>query len=104
MWETTEGILASGHRLAVVTTGGGSQTVHYLLNHPGASRAVLEVQIPYCQRALVDYLAAIGPHPVTADTARAMAASTPPPMEETKNGMLPSMLTNWALNSASLVA
>ena len=74
MWETTEGILASGHRLAVVTTGGGSQTVHYLLNHPGASRAVLEVQIPYCQRALVDYLAANGPHPVTADTARAMAA------------------------------
>lgn len=74
MWEMAEEILASGHRLALVTTGGGSRAVHYLLNHPGASRAVLEVQIPYSGSALADYLATSGPHPVTADTARAMAA------------------------------
>ena len=74
MWETVEGILASRHRLSMAATGGGSQAAHYLLNHPGASRAVLEVQIPYSEPALVDYLAASGPHPVTADTARAMAA------------------------------
>ena len=58
----------------MATTGGGSQAVTWLLNHPGASRVMLEVQVPYADRALEEYLAVPGPHGVTADTARLMAA------------------------------
>lgn len=51
-----EGMQSSGHKAALVITGGGSGAVHALLSHPGASRFVLEVQIPYSAPAMVDYL------------------------------------------------
>ena len=71
--DVVEGIHCSGRKLAVVATGGGSQALSWLLNHPGASRVVLEAQVPYCDRALEDYLMSAGPHPVSAETARTMA-------------------------------
>ncbi len=63
--DVVEGIHSSGRKLAVVATGGGSQALSWLLNHPGASRVVLEAQVPYCDRALEDYLMSAGPHPVS---------------------------------------
>ena len=51
-----EGIQGSGHKAALIVTGGGSGAVHALLSHPGASRFVLEVQIPYSPFAMFDYL------------------------------------------------
>ena len=51
-----EGIQHSGHKAAFIVTGGGSGAIHAMLSHPGASRFVLEAQIPYSPPAMFDYL------------------------------------------------
>ena len=73
IWDRVEALLGSGVRLALATTGGGSELVTWLLNHPGASRAVVEVQVPYHERAVRDYLGAPGPHRAEEGTARDLA-------------------------------
>lgn len=72
-WELVETILQARLPLALACTGGGSRAISWLLNHPGASRAVIEAQVPYHSRALSAYLPTAGPHAVTEDTARGMA-------------------------------
>jgi nicotinamide mononucleotide (NMN) deamidase PncC len=72
-WEIVEKVLGCGVPLGVACTGGGSQLATWLLNHPGASRAVVEVQIPYHPQATQAYLGIEGPIPVEAETARLMA-------------------------------
>ena len=74
IWSRAEAVLASGTKVALATTGGGSQLLTWLLNHPGASRAVIEAQVPYSTAALQDYLGSPGPHRVEEETARSMAA------------------------------
>ncbi len=74
IWNQVEAILNSGAQLCLACTGGGSQAHTWLLNHPGASQAVLEVQVPYHQKALQEYLGTPGPHGAGMETARAMAA------------------------------
>lgn len=73
VWEVVETILQAGLPVALVCTGGGSQALGWLLNHPGASRAVVEAQIPYHHEALATYLQDVGPHRVAEDTARRLA-------------------------------
>ena len=73
IWTQVEAVLNSGTRLALATTGGGSELVSWLLNHPGASRAVVEAQVPYSEQAIAAYLAAAGPHGANEQTARDMA-------------------------------
>jgi len=73
IWNQVDRILNSGARLGLATTGGGSELISWLLNHPGASRAVLEAQVPYCTAALGAYLGAPGPHRVEERTAVEMA-------------------------------
>ena len=73
VWSTVETVLERRVPLAVACTGGGSQLATWLLNHPGASRAVVDVQIPYHQKALDDYIGATGPFRVDAETARLMS-------------------------------
>ncbi len=51
-----ERIQSSGHKAAMVVSGGGSGAVHDMLCHPGASRFMLEAQIPYSASAMIDYL------------------------------------------------
>jgi nicotinamide mononucleotide (NMN) deamidase PncC len=51
-----EEIQSSGHKAALLVTGGGSGALHALLTHPGASRLILEAQIPYSPSAMQDYL------------------------------------------------
>ena len=51
-----EAIQAGGHKACLVVSGGGTGAVHALLSHPGASRFIYEVQIPYAARAMLDYL------------------------------------------------
>lgn len=75
IWTDVEAILDRRVPLAVASTGGGSLLAAWLLNHPGASRAVVEVQIPYHARALEAFLGEGGPYPVEAETARRMALS-----------------------------
>ena len=73
IWNRVEAVLGSGVRLVLATTGGGTELMTWLLNHPGASRAVVEVQVPYHERAVQDYLGAPGPHRADAGTARDLA-------------------------------
>lgn len=68
-----EAVQASGYKAVIVVSGGGSGAVHALLSHPGASRFVLEAQVPYSPEAMFDYL---GETPVSAcseETVRLMA-------------------------------
>jgi hypothetical protein len=51
-----EAIQASGVKASIVVAGGGIGALHALLVHPGASRFVLEAQIPYSPEAMFDYL------------------------------------------------
>ena len=73
-WERVEEILTAGKPLAVAVTGGGSRGVTWLLNHPGASRVVVEAQVPYLAEAVADYLGRPGPHRVREETARSLAS------------------------------
>ncbi|MDZ8119832.1 CinA family protein [Pontiella sp. NLcol2] len=72
--KTIERIQASGFRSVWAVTGGGIAAVHAMLVHPGASRFVLDVRIPYSAEALEKFL---GDKPVSACSeaaARLMAA------------------------------
>ena len=73
IWAQVEAVLDSGIRLALATTGGGSELISWLLNHLGASRAIVEAQVPYSEQALAAYLAFVGPHGANEQTARDMA-------------------------------
>ena len=73
VWDLVESLLASDCRIAVAATGGGSRAVSWLFNHPGASRVMLEAQIPYDAAALERFMDRPGPHRAAAETARAMA-------------------------------
>jgi hypothetical protein len=68
-----EQILACRRPIALATTGGGSLVINWLLGHPGASRAIVDAQIPYHEAALADYLGQEGPHSATPETARCLA-------------------------------
>ena len=60
-------------RISLAATGGGSAAVPWLVNHPGASGAVVEVQVPYHPGALQDFLGLSRSFPVNEETARLMA-------------------------------
>ena len=49
-------IHVSPTQAVVVVAGGGAQSIRWLLQVPGASRTVLEVLVPYSERALADFL------------------------------------------------
>ena len=68
-----EAILSSGFQAALAIAGGGSGAAHALLSHPGASRFVLEVQVPYSPGALAAYLGGEPARACSESTARAMA-------------------------------
>ncbi|MEE9367280.1 MAG: hypothetical protein V3V05_00295 [Pontiella sp.] len=68
-----EAIQSSGYKAAIVVAGGGSGATHALLSHPGASRFILEVQIPYSPRARFDYLGETLGHACSEDAAKTLA-------------------------------
>ena len=66
-------IHASAAQAVVVVTGGGAQSISRLLRVPGASRTVLEVLVPYSERALTDFLGEWPRQVVSVETAGAMS-------------------------------
>jgi nicotinamide mononucleotide (NMN) deamidase PncC len=68
-----EPILNSGFRAALVAAGGGSGALHALLSTPGASRFVIEAQVPYSPEALERFLGGKPEQTVSPATARALA-------------------------------
>ena len=73
IWDRVEAVLQSGVHLAIATTGGGVELASWLVNHPGASRAIVEAQVPYSEAALASFLGSAGPHRVEERTARELA-------------------------------
>ena len=55
-------IHASGRRLVVAVTGGGSQAISTLLTVPGGSRSILAAEVPYSSSAIVEWLHARPEH------------------------------------------
>lgn len=70
-----EAIHASGFKAVLVVSGGGSSAVHRLLSHPGASRFVLDVRIPYAALAMEQFLGHAPRSACSMQTARDLAAS-----------------------------
>lgn len=68
-----EQIHASGKRLVLSVTGGGSGAIAALLEVPGASATVLEAVVPYAATALEQWLGGPTEHYCSERTARAMA-------------------------------
>jgi hypothetical protein len=66
-------IHASGRRLVMATTGGGSRAISHLLTVAGASRSVLEAIVPYAEPALTRFLGGKPDQYCSPATARAMA-------------------------------
>jgi len=71
--EIVRAIHAAPGRLCLVTTGVGSQAVHWLFAEPGASRTILDAQIPYADAALEAYVGGPAKQHVSADEAARMA-------------------------------
>jgi len=70
-----EGLFASGFQAALAVTGAGSQALQWLFSVGGASKFVLDAQIPYASRALESYIGFRPQKFVSANTAQAMAAA-----------------------------
>ena len=68
-----ETIQSRGYKAAMVVAGGGSGATHALLSHPGASRFILEVQIPYSPRAMLDYVGDMLDHVCSGEAAETLA-------------------------------
>lgn len=51
-----ESIQSSGYKACIVMSGGGISAINEILSHAGASRFVLDAQIPYNQIAFNNYL------------------------------------------------
>lgn len=69
-----ERIHSSGWKSVWAITGGGIGAIHCVMGHPGASRFVLDVRIPYSREALVDFLGEKPAYTCSEETARKMAA------------------------------
>jgi nicotinamide mononucleotide (NMN) deamidase PncC len=66
-------IHASGRRVVLAVTGGGSSAIAALLRVPGASRTVLEAIVPYDAHALGQFLGREPPQACSPETATAMS-------------------------------
>ena len=66
-------IHASPAQAVVVVTGGSVQSISWLLTVPGASRTVLEVLVPYSERALEDFLGERPRQVASVETAKAIS-------------------------------
>jgi len=71
--ERIERILNSGFRAVLVTTGGGSSALNALLTTPGASRFVVEANIPYSPESLERFLGETPGQSVSPETASKLA-------------------------------
>src|SRR5437867_11675844 len=68
-----ERVHASGRRVVLAITGGGSGAIAELLRVPGGSRTLVEAIVPYGPDALVDFLGHEPEQACSAETAVAMA-------------------------------
>jgi len=74
---TTEQLVRRIHdapaRIVLAVAGGGGRAIAALLEVPGASRTLLEAVVPYCEKAMVDWLGGRPEQFCSEPTARAVA-------------------------------
>ena len=68
-----ESIHAARGMMSLVIAGAGTQAIGAILGVAGASRTVLDIQVPYASSALVDYIGVEPEQYVSPDAARALA-------------------------------
>ena len=68
-----ERVHASGRRMVLAVTGGGSGAIAELLRVPGGSRTLVEAIVPYSPDTLVDFIGHEPEQACSAETAVAMA-------------------------------
>ncbi len=71
--EVIRRIHAAPVQTVVAVAGGGGQAIAWLLAVPGASRTVLELQVPYSERALAEFLTERPRQVASVETAEAMS-------------------------------
>ena len=71
--ELIESLHGSDRMVSLAVAGAGTQAVGWILGVAGASRTVLDVQIPYSSSAVVDYVGFEPGQFVSAETARSLA-------------------------------
>ena len=71
--ELIESLHASERMASLAIAGAGTQAVGWILGVAGASRTVLDVQIPYASSAVTDYIGFEPEQFVSAETARSLA-------------------------------
>ncbi len=71
--ELAKALHAAPGMASVAVAGAGTRAVGWLLGVAGASRTVLDIQVPYASRAMVEYLGSEPSQFVSADAARALA-------------------------------
>ena len=71
--ELIESLHASERMASLAIAGAGTQAVGWILGVAGASRTVLDVQIPYASSAVTDYVGFEPEQFVSAETSRALA-------------------------------
>ncbi len=59
----------------VVVTGAGVSALNHLFSQPGASRTMLDAQVPYSSRALTEYVGKLSEQNVSAVEAQLMSSS-----------------------------
>jgi len=60
-------------RMGLAIAGGGTRAIGQMLEVAGASRSVLEVSIPYCEQAMIEWLGGRPDQHCSPETARSMA-------------------------------
>ena len=71
--ELVESVHASEGMVSLAIAGAGTQAVGWILGVAGASRTVLDVQIPYASSAVIDYIGFELEQFVSVETSRALA-------------------------------
>ena len=71
--ELVESLHGSERMVSLAIAGSGTQAVGWILGVAGASRTVLDIQIPYASSAVVDYVGFEPGQFVSSETSRALA-------------------------------
>lgn len=95
-----EQVHASGRRVVLAITGGGSGAISELLRVPGASRTLLEAIVPYDGAALAQYLGGPPDQACSEETAVAMARQA----RERARGLTPEASATVGLGATASLA
>ena len=66
-------IHTSDIKMSMAVAGAGNQVMNWLLNVPGASNTILDISVPYSEKAMSDFLGYMPESIVSQEAASAMA-------------------------------